>query len=347
MAFPEVLIIGGGVAGLAGALALSRRGMSVAVVDWRIDGAASWSGGGILSPLPPWGAVSAVRELSQRGAEMCPSWLDSLGDGTRTDCEYHRCGMLAVWPYRCAGDFEEWRKTARAELVNARDIAPGLCLNDADGGESVWLPDVCQVRPPRVLRALEDELRRRGNVRFLEGCVSGFRSAGDRIVCALGADGGEFFAGSFVVSAGAWSARLSPAPRPDIRPLRGHMAQYQAAGADLRGLGIILFGDGLYLIPRRDGQLLAGGGMEDSGFDAGPDMEMIGRIRKKAEGVINGLSAPERIWTGFRPATPGNIPVVERHSLRENLYFHTGHFRYGLTTAPATAERLAEIVCGR
>ena len=110
MALPEVLIIGGGVAGLAGALALSRRGMSVAVVDWRIDGAASWSGGGILSPLPPWGAVSAVRELSQRGAEMCPAWLDSLGDGTRTDCEYHRCGMLAVWPYRCAEDFEEWRK---------------------------------------------------------------------------------------------------------------------------------------------------------------------------------------------------------------------------------------------
>ena len=114
----------------------------------------------------------------------------------------------------------------------------------------------------------------------------------------------------------------------------------------MQGLGIILFGDGLYLIPRRGGQLLAGGGMEDANFDAGPDMEMIGRIRERAEGVISGLSAPERVWTGFRPATPGNIPVVERHSLRENLYFHTGHFRYGVTTAPATAERLAEIVCG-
>ena len=224
---------------MAGALALSRRGMSVAVADWRSDGAASWSGGGILSPLPPWSAVSAVRELSRRGAEMYPSWLDSLGDGTRTDCEYHRCGMLAVWPYRCAGDFEEWRKTARAEFANARDIAPGLCLNESEesgeGGRSVWLPDVCQVRPPQVMRALEDELRRRGNVRFLEDRISGFKSAGGRIVCALGADGREFCAGSFVVSAGAWSARLSPAPRPDIRPLRGTYGAVSGGGGRICG----------------------------------------------------------------------------------------------------------------
>ena len=350
MALPEVLIIGGGIAGLSGALALSRRGVSVAVADSRtFSGSASCSGGGILSPLPPWSAVRAVQDLAHRGAEMFPAWLDSMGAETAAICGHERRGMLAVWPCCSVGDFSAWRERGgQAELVRARDFAPGLCFpEEVDEGDSAWLPDVRQIHPQRVLEVLENKLRELRNVSFMADSVLGFRDDGRRILSAHLSGGEEIQAGCFVLSAGAWSGSLSPLPCPDIRPLRGHMALYRAEESVLRELGIILFGDGLYLIPRGDGTLLAGGGMEDSGFDAGIGAEMAGRIRSRAEGLFGGkLGNPERMWTGLRPASPGNIPVVERHRLRENLYFHTGHFRYGLTMAPATAERLAEMICG-
>ena len=86
--------------------------------------------------------------------------------------------------------------------------------------------------------------------------------------------------------------------------------------------------------------------MEDAGYDARPRAAAVARLRARAEGTMPGLSAPERVWTGLRPASPGNVPVTGRHPARENLYFHAGHFRYGLTTAPATAETLAEMIGG-
>ena len=349
MQSPDILIIGGGVAGLAGALALARRGMSVVALNSPppngAEHSASWGGGGILAPLPPWGAAPEVQNLAQRGAKMFPDWLASLSPSAAAECGHRRCGMLVVSPFRAAEQFAEWKKNARCEFVNPKKIAPHIRFAESGAENGVWLPDVCQVRPPRVLKALEKKLRETPNVMLAEDWIARMKSAGGRVVAAVSAAGREYSAGHFVIAAGAWSARFAPPPRPDIRPLRGHMALYRAPEKTADAGSVILFGDGLYLIPRRDGLLLAGGGVEDAGYNSRPDSECVGRLRRRAEGAVPGLSAPERIWTGLRPATPGNIPVVERHPARENLYFHSGHFRYGLTTAPATAERLAEIVC--
>jgi glycine oxidase len=49
-------------------------------------------------------------------------------------------------------------------------------------------------------------------------------------------------------------------------------------------------------------------------------------------------------WAGLRPGSPEGIPIIARHQQIENLYANTGHFRYGLTMAPAAAERLAALV---
>ena len=371
MRAPDILIIGGGVVGLAGALALTRRGATVAVVDSPnppggtggnfadenfagenfIGRSASWSGGGILSPLPPWSAADAVQALARRGAEMFPAWLDSIGPRAARESELRRCGMLVLPPFRLSAPFQKWQKNAAPELVHPKKFAPGLRFSERDSerengdAQAVWLPEVCQVRPPRILKALEKKLRETPRATLASGAVLKFKNKGRKILSAVGTDGENFSAGQFVVSAGAWSARFAPPPRPDIRPLRGHMALYRAP--EKFGFGAaVLFADGLYLIPRGDGLLLAGGGVEDAGFDARPRADSIARIRRRAEGTVADLGAPLRVWAGLRPASPGNVPVVEKHPARDNLFFHAGHFRYGLTTAPATAERLAETVCG-
>jgi len=41
-------------------------------------------------------------------------------------------------------------------------------------------------------------------------------------------------------------------------------------------------------------------------------------------------------WSGLRPASPRNIPTIGRHPQLDNLYLNSGHFRYGVTMAPAS-----------
>jgi len=46
----------------------------------------------------------------------------------------------------------------------------------------------------------------------------------------------------------------------------------------------------------------------------------------------------ENHWVGFRPGTKENIPIIGKDGKYENVYINSGHFRYGLTMAPKSAE---------
>jgi glycine oxidase len=49
-------------------------------------------------------------------------------------------------------------------------------------------------------------------------------------------------------------------------------------------------------------------------------------------------------WSGLRPGTPENLPTISAHPSIQNLYLNTGHFRYGLTMAPASAKLIADLI---
>jgi D-amino-acid dehydrogenase len=53
-----------------------------------------------------------------------------------------------------------------------------------------------------------------------------------------------------------------------------------------------------------------------------------------------------RFWSGLRPATPGNVPLIGRHRFR-NLYLNTGHGTLGWTEGPGSGRALAELIAGR
>jgi glycine oxidase len=51
-------------------------------------------------------------------------------------------------------------------------------------------------------------------------------------------------------------------------------------------------------------------------------------------------------WAGLRPGSPENIPTIGRHPHLENLFINSGHFRYGVTMAPASVEVLLNEING-
>ena len=71
-------------------------------------------------------------------------------------------------------------------------------------------------------------------------------------------------------------------------------------------------------------------------------------FRSKAESILPSLkhATIRKHWSGLRPGTPDNLPTIAQHPSIENLYLNTGHFRYGLTMAPASAALVTALILG-
>jgi glycine oxidase len=329
----HVLIVGAGAVGCLSALVLAKRGWQVTLVDaGAVGGESSWAGGGILFPLLPWKYVEQVNSLALAGAAGYPALCRELLDATGIDPQYQACGMMV---------FSDFGGEAALQWCQRHGVAVEMRQ------DALWLPQVGQVRNPRLMQALKARLLEMG-VCIREHTRLQPLQADCGRVATWRSNGGELFeAEAFVLTAGAWSRDLLGMHAMSIRhkPMRGQMLLYRLAEGVLPH---ILYRDDFYLIPRRDGHILAGSTVEDAGFDKSTTADAVTELAAKAHALLPQLEHAPLVkhWSGLRPGSPDNLPVIARHPQLDNLYISTGHYRYGVTMAPASAEILAQLVCG-
>jgi glycine oxidase len=317
------------------ALKLAEQGCQVTVVERNMiaaqtSGESSWAGAGILFPLLPWFYKDSVNALALEGASLYPALCQRLLDETGIDPEYTKSGMLIQAPFDAALAID-WCNKNQIETQQV--------------GDNLLLPQVAQVRNPRLMQALKQLLIQQ-NVTLFEQTqleplqpttfIYGWKTNTGAV---LGAD-------AFVVTSGAWSFELlkETAAGLNIKPMRGQILLYQVPQNSLKH---IVYSNGFYLVPRRDGHLLAGSTLEDVGFDPRTTEEVKIELQTKAEVIMPSLKHAPIIkhWSGLRPGTPDNLPTIAQHPTIQNLYLNTGHFRYGLTMAPASAAKIVKLVC--
>jgi glycine/D-amino acid oxidase-like deaminating enzyme len=99
--------------------------------------------------------------------------------------------------------------------------------------------------------------------------------------------------------------------------------------------------------PRITGQMLIGSSRQYGAEDTKVEAVILRRMLDRAREYLPGLERVSaiRAWTGFRPATPDNLPYIGPH--RENLHLATGHEGLGITTSLATARLLADQLLNR
>ena len=338
---PDILVVGAGIAGLTTALALRHRGASVAVIDQSRPGTeASWAGGGILCPLYAWRYPDAVLALAARGMRDYPALIASLtGD---IDPEHRVTGMRILDP---VGPGES------AALIGERLERFGIrhrWEEPRDGGQApLYLPEVANVRNPRLLQALRQTAEANGieihaNRRCDRVAVQAGRFAG------IDTSSGRMHAGQLVVAAGAWSEPLIPQARHEsIFPVRGQMLRLDPPGES--HLSTILMDNGVYLIPRVDGSVVVGSTVERAGFDKTVDMAAQNALQRKAVERCPGLAGAvvTHRWAGLRPGSSDELPLLGEHPAVEGLWVNTGGYRNGLAMAPATAALLTDLMTGR
>jgi glycine oxidase len=344
----DILIIGGGISGLLSAKALLASGQSITILDKAQSGQeASWAGGGILLPLYPWRQPAAISSLVTNSLAQYPELSRELTHATGIDPEWLQCGLLisqnpdieqaTAWckqydiPYQAA-------ETERFNQLNC------------DTENPLWLPSIAQARNPRLLKSLRAFLDNAG-VRFVEHCDISVINHNKERITSIDTNLGTFEAEQVIATTGAWThdflTRFLPEQRaPAIRPVKGQMLLFEAKPDTLSCM--VLDGD-RYLIPRRDGRILAGSTVEEQGFDKTTTDHARNTLFTFATDLMPALNDYPVIahWAGIRPGTHDGVPFIGKHPVLDNLFINAGHFRNGLVMGPASATLLADLILQR
>lgn len=332
---------------------LLERGASVLLIDRsRIGSEASWAGGGIVSPLYPWRYNDAVTALATRAQHAYPHLVDQLHAATGIDAQLNVTGLMMLeaddsaralsWAGRNAHEMASW------SAANIYEREPGL----APGfNEALWMPQIANVRNPRLLKALHQYVGSHPQASIAEHCelleLNIRQDRAESAVLGMSGESRQVEMGQVVMATGAWTGNLLQQTQAvlQVAPVKGQMLLYQAEKPLLTGM---VLNKGRYLIPRNDNLILAGSTLEFEGFDKEATSAAAEDLHASATAMLPALSATSRIghWAGLRPGSPNGVPYIGYLPGLQNVAVNAGHYRNGLVLAPASAELLADIVMG-
>jgi len=341
-------IAGGGIIGLAVAFRLAQGGARVTVFDSGKPGQATQAAAGMLAPLAESAAGASIEPMGVPSLRRYPAFLDDIAAAGGVRVPLNGPGIM-----RLAHSAEE-AEALLAAVERNRTTGLPMCLIDPaelrrmepEIGVPVVLashsPAEQHVTPPDLLATLKTACNAMG-VEILTGEILGFATHNGHIqgICT---DNGMISCDRVIVAGGVWSRELL---EPlgiliPIMPVKGQVVHLHPAKPPLRHT---LFGHGLYLVPRPNGDLLVGATEEpEKGFDAQPTEPEIAGLISGATILVPTLRGAVRAHTrvGLRPVTPDKLPLIGMAPGYDNLILAAGHGRNGILMTPITADIVAD-----
>jgi glycine oxidase len=339
-----ILILGGGLMGLAIAHQLARRGQAVVLLSRRRSEAAGFVAAGMLAPHAE-GLSGALLQLGQASLARIPTWVAQIEADSGLTCGLRSCGIVV--PFLSAEERDRHPTAAWGKTLDRDGLE-----REVPGIGSAWQAGLLFAQDGQIdnrrqlMRALERACVRLG-VQFQEGSqvqeIVKDSAGALQAVRLLTAEGQDLTLAcrQAVLACGAWSAQLLP--ELPVFPVKGQMLSLQAPKGALER---VLFGPGTYLVPREDGLLVVGATSEpQAGFDEGLTPTGQRTLQQGIDALLpaaNGWPPMER-WWGFRPCTPDEGPLLGTSAI-PGLWLATGHHRNGVLLAAITAELLSDAI---
>jgi glycine oxidase len=323
---PDVLVVGGGVIGLATALFCGRAGLGrVLVIEaQRLAAGASGGAGGALVPelhqlADPPAFVALARASLALYRQLDQEWDGALG---------LRWRPALLLPDGPPPALRPWAGVELLDSERVAELEPDLAPVPA----ALLAPDQAQAHPLRLAAVLA---RRTGRV--ATGVAMGsLVVAGGRVVRAR-TTAGDLHPGVVILATG-----LAPAPwvRLPQRLVKGHLVATEPGRFRLH---CSVHGPGGGFGPLPGGGLLAGGTRDEG--DQSPQLrpEVVASIRRRLGKLLpaaQGVRLRHR-WCCFRPATADGQPVIDQVPGLDNAWVSAGHDGTGLLLAPAAGRALA------
>jgi D-amino-acid dehydrogenase len=192
----------------------------------------------------------------------------------------------------------------------------------------------------------------KGVVFRFNGDVAAIEASGGQVSGVRFRNGETTSADAYVVSLGSYSPLLL-APlgiRIPVYPLKGYSITLPLGPAEAAAAPSVSLTDEAFklVISRLGDRLRVAGTAELTGYDTTVNTVRCAAIAERVRHLFPALSEVTAgdYWTGLRPATPNNVPVIGRTRLN-NLYLNTGHGTLGWTLACGSGSVLADLVSGR
>jgi sarcosine oxidase subunit beta len=347
----DVVIVGGGIMGLALAYELTRRGRTDVLVlerSYLNAGASGRNGGGVRAQ---WSTPTMIR-LARRSLELCDRFAVEMG----VNVWFRRGGYLFLAPTReQVARIEQNAELHRREGLRTRVVSPDEAreiVPPLDGSRFLaasWNPDDGVVFPWPFLWGYASRAEALGARLRTFTPVAGFETSGRRVTAVV-TSGGKVACDTVVVASGAWSkevAALAGVRLPN-RPTRHEICVTEPLKPWLDPLVSVL-GTGLYFSQSQRGEIVGGMGdpVEPEGLAQGSTLRFLSRFARGATAVVPALAGVKvvRQWAGCYDVTPDNNPVLGAAGF-DNFLQLSGFVGHGFMMAPAVAELYATWMTG-
>lgn len=352
---PTVAIIGAGIIGLSIGVRLACAGCRVDLFDRGEAGrGATHAAAGMLAAgVEAEPGEQVLLPLCLASQTMWPEFAQELERTTGVNVGLRREGTLAVALNRDDLDALRHKYEFQRSLGIPLEWLSGAAVKEREPhlhprtAGAVYSANDGQVDNRNVAKALILALAKAGGHLHEKQNVSGIDVEAGRVRGVIVED--RLHAADIVVlAAGAWSRQLGGLPKsalPPVRPVKGQMIAVRM-NLDEPLLKHVIWAPKSYLVPRLDGRLLLGATTEEKGFDTNLTAGGVMALLEAAWRAVPGIEELpiDEMWTGFRPGSRDDAPILGPVSAVSGLVLATGHHRNGILLAPMTAHTIAEFI---
>ncbi|CDQ19412.1 NAD(P)/FAD-dependent oxidoreductase [Halobacillus karajensis] len=346
------IIIGAGILGASTAYHLAKKGEEVLVVDRHDPAQATRNAAGIVCPWLTNRSNKAWYHLVTRGAKYYPHLMEELSQYGETETGYKQVGAINIF------DTEEKldkkmnvaykRKQENPEMGEITKLYPEetkkLFPPVADHYHAVHISGAARVNGGAMAASLLRAAQKLGA--HLKQGEAALVMEKDRID-GVSVGGENFFSDHIIITNGAWARELftPTALTPNITFEKAQIIHLEMNEYDTGSWPVMLPPFNHYILAFSKGRVVVGA-TKESVADTRVTAGAVHQLMDKALRVAPGLADATYIGTkvGYRPYTPGSLPVIGRVPGNDHVWMANGLGASGLTSGPYVGSELAKCV---
>ncbi|BAR84108.1 d-amino acid dehydrogenase small subunit [Bacillus thuringiensis serovar tolworthi] len=351
------IVVGSGILGASTAYHLAKAGANVTIVDRQQLGQATDAGAGIVCPWLSQRRNKAWYKIVKGGARYYSSLIQQLEEDGETDTGYNRVGAISLHTdekkldqmeeraYKRREDAPEIGEITRLSAEETKKLFPAL----SDEYSSVHISGAARVNGRLLRNALISAAKKHGAT-FIKGDAILVREGNH--ITGVTVNDETILAEKVIVTAGAWANEI-------LNPLginflvtfqKGQIVHLQIENTATENMPVVMPPNDQYILTFDNGHVVIGATHEnDTGFDhrvtAGGLHEVFHKALTVAPGLENATMLETRV--GFRPFTPGFLPVIGPLPNFEGILVANGLGASGLTAGPYLGAELAKLALGQ